>query len=97
MIAFLSYFAVPAAVFLLLVKLNHKYEWLVKRPHDDENYFFGKNKRLWMPFFWMLTFLFFTLWWVMIPLGIVSVGISILINKITSGKGIIPIRSRSNV
>jgi len=94
MITFISYFIVPTVIFLALVKLNTKRNWLTAKSynHDNyENYWTKNNKHVDKVIFWLAVFVFFVLWWVVIPLMLVVFGVYQLIQWITNGKGVVPI------
>jgi hypothetical protein len=91
MITFLSYFIVPTAIFLALVKLNTKRNWLTAKYYNPYNYWTKNNKPVDKVIFWWAVFMFFVLWWVTIPCILVAFGVYQLIQWITNGKGVVPI------
>jgi hypothetical protein len=90
MIALISYFIVPTAIFLTLVKLNHKRRWLTARLHGGD-YFTKSGKDIDKIIFWAGVALFFAIWPVALPILLIILGILWFINYITNGEGAIPL------
>lgn len=86
----ISYFIVPTAIFLTLVKLNNKHRWLTARIRGSD-YWTKNGTAIDRNEFRFGVAIFFVLWWIVIPMMVVSFGISCLIKWITNGDGWIPI------
>ena len=95
MIGFISYFIVPTAVFLTLVKLNNKQRWLTARIRSSD-YWTKNGKSIDKVFFWMLVFFSFLLWWIFIPVMVIVLAVSKIINWITNGEGAIPVNKEDS-
>lgn len=93
MIAFLSYFIVPTAIFLTLVKLNHKRRWLTARVRGDD-YYTKSGKNIDKTFFWIGVVVFFLFWPVVLPISLAALGVIWMINWLTNGEGAIPLNKQ---
>lgn len=82
------YFSIIVVLFLVLVKLNHKYRWITRGNCEYEYRF--KNGydflNLDKMFFWIAFVTCLLLW----PLTLICFILIILVKKFTNGKGIIP-------
>jgi len=92
----ISYFIVPTAIFLVLVKLNSKRCWLTAKSYNKDEYWTKNNKPVDKAIFWFAVCMFFVLWWVMIPCMLVAFGVYQLIQWITNGKGVVPIADKKS-
>lgn len=92
----ISYFVVPTVIFLTLVKLNTKRNWLTAKSYNHYNYWTKNNLPVDKTIFWWAVFVFFVLWWVVIPLTLVVFGVYQLIQWITNGKGVVPIANEKS-
>jgi amino acid transporter len=92
----ISYFIVPTVIFLVLVKLNTKRNWLTAKSYDKVEYWTKNNKPVDKAIFWFAVFVFFVFWWVMIPLMLLAFGVYQLIQWITNGKGVVPISNEQS-
>lgn len=91
MIAFLSYFIVPTAVFLAAVKLNNKRRWLTSRVRGYDYYWTKNGISVDKDTFWFLVVIFFAMWPILVPIIIVVTGLARLVRWITNGEGVVPI------
>jgi len=87
----ISYFVVPTAIFLTLVKLNSKRCWLTSKSYNKDTYWTKNNLPIDKVIFWWAVFVFFVFWWVVIPLMLLAFVGYQLIQWITNGKGVVPI------
>ena len=92
----ISYFVVPTVIFLTLVKLNTKRNWLTAKSYNHYSYWTKNNLPIDQIIFWWAVFVFFVLWWVVIPLTLVVFGVYQLIQWITNGKGVVPIANEKS-
>jgi hypothetical protein len=92
MITFLSYFIVPTAIFLVLVKLNNKRRWIVSSNGicGHYNYFTKNGREVDKIIFWFITTLYFVFWPIFIPVMCTILGIFYAVRWLTNGEGVIP-------
>ena len=88
MISFLSYFIVPTAIFLALVKLNNKRRWLTAR--RDGDYRTPNGKEVDKIMFWFGVVIFFALWPVALPILSIALAMAGAVHWLTNGEGAIP-------
>jgi len=92
MISLLSFFIVPTILFVVFIKLNHKYKWLVTDPHYRKNSYIIKktNEAIDKLVFWFFVIAFFVTWPVMLPIIGLFVFVSFIIKLLLNSKSIIP-------
>lgn len=91
MIGFFSYLIVPTVIFLTFVKLNNKRRWIVRSKTSYEYTYKCKDGSDIDPLlFYISVFVFFMLWWAIIPLIAIILVFSLVTHWLTNGEGIIP-------